>query len=173
MIFLLANQTYAENLSANHTSAFQVNETITGNVTDQDGAAMAGATITVVETGVTALTDDSGNFTISANIGQTLSISYEGYEVQRTKISGTSIAVQLKSKKETTAIEEVTLVGYGSQKKSDLTGAISQLKAENFKEGMNISVDNLMQGKIAGVRIVQTSGEPGAGVNVSIRGIGW
>lgn len=67
MIFLLANQTYAENLSANHTTAFQVNETITGNVTDQDGAAMAGATVTVVETGVTALTDDSGNFTISAN----------------------------------------------------------------------------------------------------------
>lgn len=116
MIFLLANQTYAENLSANHSIAFQVNETITGNVTDQDGAAIAGATITVVETGTQATTDDAGNFTISANIGQTLSISYDGYEIQTTKISGTAVSVQLKSKKETTAIEEVTLVGYGSQK---------------------------------------------------------
>ncbi|SMP05680.1 SusC/RagA family TonB-linked outer membrane protein [Chryseobacterium profundimaris] len=172
MIFLLANQTYAESLSANYITTFQVNETITGNVTDQDGAPIAGATVTVVETGAQAITDDSGNFTISANIGQTLSISYDGYEIQATKISGTAVSVQLKSKRDTTAIEEVTLVGYGSQKKSDLTGAISQLKADNFREGMNVSVDNLMQGKIAGVRIVQTSGEPGAGVNVSIRGIG-
>lgn len=172
LIFLVANQAHAEDLSANYSVSFKVNETITGNVTDQDGSAIEGAKITVVETGETATTDSSGNFTISANMGQTLSVSYDGYAAQTIKISATSVSVNLKSKKDATSIEEVTLVGYGSQKKSDLTGAISQLKAENFKEGMNISVDNLMQGKVAGVRIVQTSGEPGAGVNVSIRGIG-
>ncbi|UMQ42339.1 TonB-dependent receptor [Chryseobacterium sp. Y16C] len=172
LIFLVANQAHAEGFSKHSSISFQVKEPITGIVKDQEGSAIEGAKITVVETGETATTDASGNFTISANIGQTLSISYEGYATQTLKISGSSVSVNLKSKKGATSIEEVTLVGYGSQKKSDVTGAISQLKAANFKEGMNISVDNLMQGKVAGVRIVQTSGEPGAGVNVSIRGIG-
>lgn len=172
LIFLVANQAEAKGFTLNYPVFSQVNETISGTVTDQKGASVEGAKITVVETGDTASTDASGKFTISANIGQTLSISYEGYGTQMVKISSTSVTVQLETQKGSTSIEEVTLVGYGSQKKSDLTGAVSQLKAENFKEGMNISVDNLMQGKIAGVRIVQSSGEPGAGVNVSIRGIG-
>ncbi|WP_313004507.1 TonB-dependent receptor plug domain-containing protein [Chryseobacterium gleum] len=168
----MANHADAKGFTLNHPVFSQVNETISGTVKDQNGSAIEGAKITVVETGDSAFTDASGNFTISASIGQTLSISYDGYGEQMIRISGTSISVQLEPKKQSTSIEEVTLVGYGSQKKSDLTGAVSQLKAENFKEGMNISVDNLMQGKIAGVRIVQSSGEPGAGVNVSIRGIG-
>jgi iron complex outermembrane receptor protein len=172
LIFLVANHADAKGFTLNHPVFSQVNETISGTVKDQNGSAIEGTKITVVETGDTAFTDASGNFTISASIGQTLSISYDGYGEQMIRISGTSISVQLEPKKQSTSIEEVTLVGYGSQKKSDLTGAVSQLKAENFKEGMNISVDNLMQGKIAGVRIVQSSGEPGAGVNVSIRGIG-
>lgn len=172
LIFLVANHADAKGFTLNHPVFSQVNETISGTVKDQNGSAIEGAKITVVETGDSAFTDASGNFTISASIGQTLSISYDGYGEQMIRISGTSISVQLEPKKQSTSIEEVTLVGYGSQKKSDLTGAVSQLKAENFKEGMNISVDNLMQGKIAGVRIVQSSGEPGAGVNVSIRGIG-
>ncbi|QBJ87157.1 TonB-dependent receptor [Chryseobacterium gleum] len=172
LIFLVANHADAKGFTLNHPVFSQVNETISGTVKDQNGSAIEGAKITVVETGDSAFTDTSGNFTISASIGQTLSISYDGYGEQMIRISGTSISVQLEPKKQSTSIEEVTLVGYGSQKKSDLTGAVSQLKAENFKEGMNISVDNLMQGKIAGVRIVQSSGEPGAGVNVSIRGIG-
>lgn len=172
LIFLVANQADAKGFTSNYPVFSQVNETISGTVKDQKGSAIEGAKITVVETGDTVSTDASGNFTISANIGQTLSVSYEGYGIQMVKISGTSVSIQLEPQKGSTSIEEVTLVGYGSQKKSDLTGAVSQLKAENFKEGMNISVDNLMQGKIAGVRIVQSSGEPGAGVNVSIRGIG-
>ena len=172
LIFLVANQADAKGFTSNYPVFSQVNETISGTVTDQKGAAIEGAKITVVETGDTASTDTSGRFTISANMGQTLSISYEGFGTQMVKILSTSVSIQLEPQKGSTSIEEVTLVGYGSQKKSDLTGAVSQLKAENFKEGMNISVDNLMQGKIAGVRIVQSSGEPGAGVNVSIRGIG-
>ncbi|WP_307305945.1 SusC/RagA family TonB-linked outer membrane protein [Epilithonimonas hungarica] len=169
ILFLVANQTSAEELNAKYPVFLQVNETITGKVVDQNGSAVEGATVTVLETGVTATTDASGNFTISANIGQTISVSYDGNE-QLVKIAGSTVSVKLQSKD--TTIAEVMIVGYGSQKKADLTGAISQLKAEQFKEGMNISVDNLMQGKIAGVRVVQSSGEPGAGVNVSIRGIG-
>ncbi|WP_245707192.1 SusC/RagA family TonB-linked outer membrane protein [Epilithonimonas hungarica] len=165
----MANQASAEELNAKYPVFLQVNETIIGKVVNQNGSAVEGATVTVLETGVTATTDASGNFTISANIGQTISVSYDGNE-QLVKIAGSTVSVKLQSKD--TTIAEVMIVGYGSQKKADLTGAISQLKAEQFKEGMNISVDNLMQGKIAGVRVVQSSGEPGAGVNVSIRGIG-
>ncbi|MBE4950619.1 SusC/RagA family TonB-linked outer membrane protein [Chryseobacterium culicis] len=172
LIFLVTSQADAKEFTLNYPVFSQISETISGTITDQKGNAIEGAKVTVVETGDTASTDASGKFTVSASIGQTLSVSYEGYANQMIKISSTAVSVQLEPHKGSTSIEEVTLVGYGSQKKSDLTGAVSQLKAENFKEGMNISVDNLMQGKIAGVRIVQSSGEPGAGVNVSIRGIG-
>lgn len=171
-LFLAGHQVYAGGYTASHSVSYRIGETITGTVTDQEGSAVEGAKITVLETGVSAVSDASGNFSIEAAAGQTLSIAYEGYETQQTRITGTSVSVSLRAKKSAASIEEVTLVGYGTQKKSDLTGAISQLKAENFRDGMNISVDNLMQGKIAGVRIVQSSGEPGAGINVSIRGIG-
>ena len=169
ILFLVANQASAEGLNAKYPVFSKVNGTITGKVLRADGSAVEGATVTVVETGNTATTDASGNFTISADIGQTISVSYDGTD-QLTKITGNSVSVTLQSND--ALIDEVMIVGYGSQKKADLTGAISQLKAEQFKEGMNISVDNLMQGKVAGVRVVQSSGEPGAGVNVSIRGIG-
>ena len=169
ILFLVANQASAEGLNAKYPVFSQVNETITGKVVNQQGVAVEGATVTVVETGATATTDASGNFSVSATVGQTLSVSYDGNE-QLIKITSATVSVKLTSKD--TTIDEVMLVGYGSQKKADLTGAVSQLKAGQFKEGMNISVDNLMQGKIAGVRVVQSSGEPGAGVNVSIRGIG-
>jgi len=169
ILFLVANQASAEGLNAKYPVFSKVNGTITGKVLRADGSAVEGATVTVVETGNTSTTDASGNFTISADIGQTISVSYDGTD-QLTKITGNSVSVTLQSND--ALIDEVMIVGYGSQKKADLTGAISQLKAEQFKEGMNISVDNLMQGKVAGVRVVQSSGEPGAGVNVSIRGIG-
>jgi TonB-linked SusC/RagA family outer membrane protein len=169
ILFLVANQASAEGLNAKYPVFSKVNGTITGKVLRADGSAVEGATVTVVETGNTTTTDASGNFTISADIGQTISVSYDGTD-QLTKITGNSVSVTLQSND--ALIDEVMIVGYGSQKKADLTGAISQLKAEQFKEGMNISVDNLMQGKVAGVRVVQSSGEPGAGVNVSIRGIG-
>ena len=72
----------------------------------------------------------------------------------------------------TSELSEVLVVGYGKQSKKDVTGAVTQLEAANFKQGVNVSVDNLIQGKVAGVRVVNTSGEPGAGVNVTIRGVG-
>src|SRR5690606_15542823 len=72
----------------------------------------------------------------------------------------------------TSELNEVLVVGYGKQSKRDVTGAVTQLSEANFKQGVNISVDNLIQGKVAGVRVVNSSGEPGAGVNVTIRGVG-
>lgn len=172
MIFLVASQAHAERSITHYTVSSVENETIKGNVVNQEGKAVEGAKVTVVETGETAVTDALGNFSISAQIGQTLSILADKYEIQSTEILDTSITIELEPKLDSLDLQEVTLVGYGSQKKSDLTGSVSQLKSDQFKEGMNISVDNLIQGKVAGVRVVQTSGEPGAGMNVSIRGIG-
>lgn len=172
LIFLVSGQANAIVMTANdHLSVHMVNP-VTGIVKDQEGMVIEGARITVLETGISVLTDSNGQFSIIADQGQTLSIIYEGYESQKISVSNTPIEIKLKAKKESTSIEEVALVGYGSQRKTDLTGSVAQLKADHFKEGMNISVDNLMQGKIAGVRITPSSGEPGAGINVSIRGIG-
>ena len=99
LIFLVAHQVHAEKLPARYAVASQANETITGNVSDQDGSAIEGAKVTVVETGETVTTHAFGNFTVSAGIGQTLSVSYDGYTAQMVKISGPTVSISLKSKK--------------------------------------------------------------------------
>lgn len=171
--FLISNQMYAEGQKVEIHIGVQSDETITGKVTDENGLPVKNAKITVSESGKSVITDDTGAFVIEAAVGQTLIVEAEGFGKRKIMVDSSNVSVVLQSENiKDGVIEEVALVGYGSQKKTDLTGAISQLSSAQFKEGMNISVDNLMQGKVAGVRIVQSSGEPGAGIDVSIRGIG-
>src|SRR5690606_19289528 len=85
-------------------------------------------------------------------------------------VSGAPLRITLSEA--SNALDEIVVVGYGSQAKSDVTGALTQLKGESLKQGVSVSVDNLLQGKVSGVRIAQSSGEPGAGIDVFIRGVG-
>lgn len=117
MIFLVASQAHAERSITHYTVSSVENETIKGNVVNQEGKAVEGAKVTVVETGETAVTDALGNFSISAQIGQTLSILADKYEIQSTEILDTSITIELEPKLDSLDLQEVTLVGYGSQKK--------------------------------------------------------
>ncbi|WP_116788300.1 SusC/RagA family TonB-linked outer membrane protein [Flavobacterium psychrotrophum] len=145
-------------------------QTVKGKVLDEAGMGLPGATIIDRATGKTAVTDIDGNFTIEAAQGANLEIIFVGYKTQTVAVNGADINVIMKT--DMNELQEVVLVGYGNQTKKDVTGAVTQLSSEKFRQGVNISADGLLQGKVAGVRVVPTSGEPGAGINVSIRGIG-
>ena len=143
---------------------------IRGVVTGNDGKPLAGATVRSVSSSKTTSTNELGEFIIEAREGEKLVISYVGFTEQEVTVSGEKLQVTLKESGR--QMDEVVVVGYGSQTKSDVTGALTQLKGDNIRQGNTISVDNLLQGRVAGVRIAQSSGEPGAGVDVFIRGVG-
>ena len=150
------------------TTAFQ--QTVKGKITDENGLPLPGAT--VIESGTTnaVATDINGEFTISVADGKTLEISFVGYKTKKVTVQGATLNVQMES--DAAQLNEVVVVGYGNQTKKDVTGAVTQLEATNFRQGAIISADNLLQGKVAGVRVVASSGEPGAPVDVTIRGVG-
>ena len=150
----------------------QVNpkEPVKGVVTGPDGAPITGATVKSLSTKKTITTNDQGEFSLTAVDGEKLEITYTGFNKQEVTVNGTSLRVMLTISNN--SLGEVVVVGYGSRTKADVTGAVTQLKADNIRQGVNISVDNMLQGRVPGVRIAQSSGEPGAGVDVFIRGVG-
>ena len=145
-------------------------EPIKGVVVGSDGTPIPGASVKSLSTKRVTTTNDRGEFTLQAAAGEKLVITFIGYTQQEVTASGSFMRITLATG--SSQLGEVVVVGYGSQTKADVTGALTQLKADNIKQGVNVSVDNMLQGKVSGVRIAQSSGEPGAGVDVFIRGVG-
>lgn len=143
---------------------------IKGTVVDENGIPLPGATVIVTGTTKGAMTNIDGEFEIQVAEGKTIDVSYVGYKTKTVTVTSNKMSIQLEP--DTSTLNEVLVVGYGKQSKTDVTGAVTQLDSEKFKQGVNISADNLLQGKVAGVRVVGASGEPGGGVNVTIRGVG-
>lgn len=144
---------------------------ITGVITDEKGEALIGVTIKIKGTTSGTVTDTDGNFTINAKEGDVLIISYVGYTSKEIIISNqTNINIQLEL--DATQLEDIVVVAYGTQKKSDVTGAIGSANEEDFNKGVVVNAGQLLQGKVAGVNVSNVSGEPGAAQNVIIRGIG-
>jgi TonB-linked SusC/RagA family outer membrane protein len=142
---------------------------VTGVVRDADGKPVAGATINKNGTTVTTVSKEDGSFSIDATTGNELNISYVGYQNYRVKVDGShTVNVQLTAK--TNDLNDVVVVGYGSQKKKDLTGSVAVVNVANAKKTISYDVAKILQGQAAGVE-VQGSGEPGGYVNVKIRGI--
>ena len=144
---------------------------IRGKVTDTKGEALIGVSVKVKGTAIGVSTDVNGNFTISAPDGSsTLVFTYVGYTTQEVSIGGrTTLNVQLSQSTE--ALQEVVVVGYGTQKKSDLTGSLVSVTAKDIKDQAFSNINQALQGKVAGVTFTSTSGDPGEGVNVRIRGL--
>lgn len=146
--------------------------TVTGTVTDDLNAPLPGAS--VIEKGTTngTTTDFDGNFTIEvSDPNAILEVSYLGYTTMEIPLAGqTNVTAQLSE--DATQLEDVVVVGYGVQRKSDITGAIGSVKSENFNRGVVANPGQLVQGKIAGVNVTNVSGEPGAAQNIIIRGVG-
>jgi len=143
---------------------------IKGVVTGTDNTPIAGVTVKSLSSNRTTTTNEQGEFSLAGAVGEKLLVSYIGYVTQELTINEPFLKIILTESNN--QLDEIVVVGYGSQTKSDVTGAVTQLKADNIRQGMPISVDNMLQGKVSGVRIAQSSGEPGAGVDVFIRGTG-
>ena len=152
-------------------TSFAQEITINGVVIDETDTPLIGATVQVKNTQKGVVTDFDGKFSIKANSNATLIISYIGYKNQEIKIKGQK-NLNIKLEPDNAMLDEVIVVGYGSMKKSDLTGSVSSVAAksiEGFKTG---SVVEALGGQIAGVQITQSDGTPGSGFDIKIRGVG-
>lgn len=146
--------------------------TITGTVTNSSGDPLNGATVIVENTTQGGYTDDAGKFSLEASQGQILVVSYLGFTTTRITV-GEQTNYDITMEEDATTLDEVVLVGYGTQKKVNLTGAVETV---TFREEVNQPVTNsgqLLYGRFSGVQLTQSSGNPGAdGSSIVIRGIG-
>src|SRR5680860_298951 len=149
--------------------AFTQAQEVTGTVSDASGP-LPGASVVVKGTTTGAQTDFDGNYTLSdVPADGTLVFSYIGYANQEVAINGqTTIDVTLAEDAE--ALSEVVVIGYGTTTVKDATGAVAVVTSDEFNQGVISSPEQLIQGKTSGVQITQSSGEPGAGMNIRIRG---
>ncbi|WP_439490164.1 SusC/RagA family TonB-linked outer membrane protein [Algoriphagus sp.] len=127
--------------------------------------------VTILEKGTSngTVTDIDGNYSLTVKEGAILQISFIGYHTQEIPI-GNQTEINVKLIQDFSELDEVVVVGYGTVRKSDLTGAVSSITAKDFNQGANSTVEQLIQGRVAGARVVANSGDPGAGLAISIRG---
>lgn len=143
---------------------------VTGSVVDSNGTPLPGASI--LEKGTTngVQADFDGNFSITvAGENSVLVVSYIGFATKEILV-GNQTTFEITLEESAAGLDEVVVVGYGTQKKSDLTGSIASINEEDFQNNAQTSVDQMLQGRVAGLRVSQTSAQPGGGVSVRIRG---
>ncbi len=145
--------------------------TVKGVVNDANGNPLAGATVAVKGTNISILTDAQGSFSLTISENAVLVISYVGYKSKEVAVNGQSV-LQINIDELNKSLDEVIVVGYQTQKRSEITGAVSKVNAEDIAKLPVGNVDQALQGKAAGVRITQSTGQPGEGVAVRIRGVG-
>ena len=150
-------------------TTFAQNTTVSGTVTDQTGAGVPGVTVTVRGTGIATQTDAQGRYTINAPANGVLVLSSVGYGTSEVNISGqTTVNTTLST--QGTNLNEVVVVGYGTARRRDVTGSVASVNARDFNKGIQTAPDQLIQGKVAGVQVINNSGAPGGSTTVRIRG---
>jgi len=150
--------------------SYAQNRTIRGTVVDTGGEPVIGAAVTVVgNTRIGAATDLNGAFSLNVPAGATISVESIGYKTQTFAVGNQSV-FNVVLEEDTEMLEETVVIGYGVQKKSDVTGAIASLKSDDLQNRSSTDAIQAMQGKAAGVQIVNSSGAPGATSNIQIRG---
>ena len=149
----------------------QQTRTVTGRIVDDMGEPIIGANVFVKGTTNGTVTDFDGNFSIEADSKSVLSISYIGYLTKEIVIGNLKV-INITLLEDTKALDEVVVIGYGTQKKADLTGAVANVSADDLNTQSNTTIAQALQGKIAGVDIVSQGGAPGGSTRVMVRGIG-
>ena len=144
---------------------------VSGQVVDQDGEPLTGATIKVQGATAGTVTDLDGNFQLEAPANATLVVSYVGFKDYEVAVQGRALLGQIQMVADDLTLNQVVVVGYGTQKKADLTGSVSVVNAEELKRVSNSNISTMLEGKVAGVQIT-SDGQPGADPMVRIRGIG-
>ncbi len=143
---------------------------VKGNVSDKNSEPMIG--VAIQEKGNNqngTITDLDGNFTLSVNSNATLVVSYIGYKTQEIAVNGrTNLAIVMEE--DAQVLDEVVVVGYGVQRKSDLTGSVASVKSEDLKSRSTTDAAAALQGKAAGIQVLNSSGKPGQGASIRVRG---
>ncbi|MCM8569825.1 TonB-dependent receptor [Gramella jeungdoensis] len=144
---------------------------VSGNVTDENNMPLLGVNVIVKGESRGTTTDFDGNYTVeNISVGDVLQFSYVGFQTREITVSDQqTINVVLQSDQE--ALEEVVVIGYGTQQKKDVTGAVSLVSNETIEDLQPVQVEQALQGTAAGVNVTPTSGAPGSGININIRGI--
>lgn len=146
--------------------------TITGRVVDSEtNEPLIGVNIIVKGTTSGGITDYDGNYSISAESGDILVFSYLSYQTTEFKLQNQGV-LNVKLEPDAQALDEVVVVGYGTSKRSDVTGSLSSITSEDLREVPVTGLDQAIQGRAAGVQVTQNSGAPGGGVSIRVRGIG-
>jgi TonB-linked SusC/RagA family outer membrane protein len=159
LVYLILSQSYL----------FAQNARVTGKVTDQDNAALPGVSILISGTSQGTVTDGEGNFVLNAPGDGTLVFSFIGYESQTVAINNRS-SIEIKMIQESRSLGELVVVGYGTQKKTDVTGALSVVSTREFSQQPITRLDQVLQGRAAGVQVTQSNGAPGGDSRVRVRG---
>ena len=150
-------------------NTFAQQREISGMVRSSSGEAMAGVTVTVKGTSKSVTSDVDGKFKIDAAMGSTLVLTSVGYQDRELKVNNTNLDVVLQVTDST--LNEVVVVGYGTQKKGEVTSAISSVSSKDFVKGPIRDAGQLIQGKVAGLSVSTTSGDPNAGTQIRLRGV--
>ena len=143
-------------------------QSIKGVVSDADGS-LPGVSVTIEGTTTGVQTDFDGNYTINAKEGDVLVYNYLGYKTEQRTVGSESV-INVTMTQDSTELDEIVVIGYGSTTVKDATGSVTSVTSGDFNKGVISSPEQLIQGKTAGVQISNTSGAPGAGVNIRIRG---
>lgn len=149
----------------------QSGKVVTGTIVDPSGMPVIGANVMVKGTTNGTITDMDGKFSLEVEEGATLQISYIGYANQEIKV-GNQKTLSIALKEDAEALDELVVVGYGTMKKRDLTGAISSVKGDDILTMTEPSVGKMLQGRAAGLQVSQNSAQPGGGLSFLIRGAG-
>ncbi len=150
---------------------FAQQSAITGKVTDENAAPLAGATVKVSGSNTAVATNADGTFSISASKGQTLEITYVG-KVDEQVVIGDNHSLNITLKDADAGLNDVVVVGYGTQAKKDLTGSIGVISQSKMENQATVGIGQNLQGKLAGVQIIQNNGTPYSGTQIRIRGTG-
>lgn len=144
---------------------------VTGVIVDSYGDPIIGANVLVKGTTNGTITDFDGNFSLDCNPQDVLQITYIGY-LSKELVVGNQQNIRIVLDEDTKALDEVVVIGYGVQKKADLTGSVANVNADNLNIASNSNIGQALQGKIAGVDIVSSGGTPGQGMRIMVRGVG-
>ncbi|HVK97013.1 MAG TPA: SusC/RagA family TonB-linked outer membrane protein, partial [Flavisolibacter sp.] len=151
------------------TQTFAQNRAITGRVTDQEGSPVAGVTVTVKGSTTATVTDANGTYSILAPANSTLVFSSVGFGSMEMRV-GDRASINATLTSTSANLSEVVVIGYGTARRRDVTGSVTSVNARDFNKGVQVSADQLIQGKVAGVQILNNSGAPGGSTTVRIRG---
>lgn len=150
----------------------QQQKSVSGKVTDSSGSPLPGVSVVVKGTTNGTITDGNGNYSLT-NIPENAIVQFSFVGMKGQEISvGNKSAIDVVMTEDAIGLDDVVAIGYGTMKKSDVTGTVTSLRSDNFNKGTAASLNQLMAGKAAGVRIIQNSNEPGGGISVNIRGAG-